>query len=202
MGKKQIIDMNKNNKHTTLDKFISNPFDNGVGTKSEIDYNLFETMPQQLKDIAKKQNIELNDGIIVTRHQIFDNKLEFYNVGNNLDNFKTFLMKTSEGRDLTDAFEYLDNLDKENLYLISVEFYLDDNLPNILIKEAEQQGIEIKEGLIAVASDIYDSSDNILKYKHKFYMIGKTSDDLKKFYHNLATEDGIDLNEIALNLMK
>ncbi len=80
--------------------------------------------------------------------------------------------------------------------VVDVDFYRDDNLPYPLLKEAERQGIEIKEGLIAVMTII----NSPLSYE--FIMIGKTPTDLKKFYHDLAAADDIDLNEVAQNLMK
>lgn len=80
--------------------------------------------------------------------------------------------------------------------VIDVDFYRDDNLPYPLLKEAERQGIEIKEGLIAVTT----IGGHPLRFE--FIMIGKTSADLKNYFRNLAVADGIDLNEVALNLMK
>ena len=37
---------------------------------------------------------------------------------------------------------------------------------------------------------------------YEFVMIGKTPDNLRKFYFDMAAEDGIDLNEVAKNIMK
>jgi len=84
----------------------------------------------------------------------------------------------------------------EKKQVVDMNFYRDDNLPIPLVKEVEKQGLEIKEGLIAVKTII----GSPLSYE--FIMIGKTPADLKKFYYDLATEDGIDLNEVAQNLMK
>lgn len=80
--------------------------------------------------------------------------------------------------------------------IVEIDFYRDDNLPNPLVKEAEKQSIEIKKGLIAVKTIV----SSPLTYE--FIMIGKTPTDLKNFFHDLAAEDGIDLNEVAQNLMK
>lgn len=80
--------------------------------------------------------------------------------------------------------------------MIDIDFYVHDNLPYPLLKEAERQGIEIKEGLIAVKSII----NSPLSYE--FVMIGKRPANLRSFFHDLAAEDGIDLNEVAKNLMK
>jgi len=79
--------------------------------------------------------------------------------------------------------------------VVDMDFYRDDSLPKPLKKEAEKQGIEIKKGLIAIKTMIGSS------LTREFIMIGKTPADLKKFYHELANEDGIDLNEVAKNLM-
>ena len=80
--------------------------------------------------------------------------------------------------------------------VVDIDFYRDDNLPIPLKKEAQKQGIEIKKGLIAVKAIV----SSPLTYE--FIMIGKTSTDLKNFFHGLAAEDGIDLNEVAQNIMK
>lgn len=80
--------------------------------------------------------------------------------------------------------------------VVDIDFYVHDNLPYPLMKEAEKQCIEIKEGLIAVKTIAG------IPAKYEFVMIGKTSTNLKNFYQDLAIEDGIDLNEVAKNLMK
>lgn len=80
--------------------------------------------------------------------------------------------------------------------IVDIDFYVHDNLPYPLMKEAERQDIEIKEGLIAVKTVVSSP------HTYEFTMIGKTSTDLKKFYQDLAKEDGVDLNEVAKNLMK
>ena len=80
--------------------------------------------------------------------------------------------------------------------IVDIDLYRDDNLPIPLMKELQKQCIEIKKGLIAVKS----ISSSPLTYE--FTMIGKTSIGLKNFFRDLAAEDGIDLNEVAQNLMK
>lgn len=80
--------------------------------------------------------------------------------------------------------------------VVDIDFYVHDNLPYPLQKEAEKQGIEIKKGLIAVKTIAGTPA------KYEFVMIGRTSADLKNFYQDLAKEDGVDLNEVAKNLMK
>jgi len=80
--------------------------------------------------------------------------------------------------------------------VVDIDFYRHDNLPIPLIKEAQKQGIEIKEGLLAVKFII----NSPLSYEFTF--IGKTPDNLRNFFYELAKEDDIDLNEVAQNLMK
>ena len=80
--------------------------------------------------------------------------------------------------------------------VVDTGLYRDDNLPYPLQKEAERQGIEIKEGLIAVQTIAG------VPATYEFVMIRKTSVGLKNFYRDLAKEDSIDLNEVAQNLMK
>lgn len=80
--------------------------------------------------------------------------------------------------------------------VVDIDFYRHDNLPYPLMKEAERQGKKIEEGLIAVKTIINSPRT------YEFVMIGKTSNDLKNFYRDLAKEDGVDLNEVAKNLMK
>ena len=80
--------------------------------------------------------------------------------------------------------------------VIDINFYRDDNLPIPLEKEAKNQGIEIKKGLIAIKTIVG------IPATYEFVMIGKTQNGLKKFYQDLAKEDGVDLNEVAKNLMK
>lgn len=80
--------------------------------------------------------------------------------------------------------------------VIDVDFYRDDNLPNPLRKEIERQGIKIEKGLIAVKFIM----SSPLSYE--FYMIGKNPENISKFYHKLAEEDGVDLNEVLKNLME
>lgn len=80
--------------------------------------------------------------------------------------------------------------------VVDIDFYVHDNLPYPLMKEAERQDIEIKEGLIAVRTI------GGVPATYEFVMIGKTSAGLKNFYRSLAKEDGVDLNEVAKNLMK
>lgn len=79
--------------------------------------------------------------------------------------------------------------------VVDIDFYVKETLSYPLKKEAQKQGIEIKEGLIAVKTIAGTPAT------YEFIMIGKTSDDLKNFYRDLATEDGVDLNEVAEKLM-
>ena len=80
--------------------------------------------------------------------------------------------------------------------VVDINFYRDNNLPIPLKKEAEKQGIEIKEGLMAVKTLAGSPTT------YEFIMIGKTQYNLKNFFYELAKDDGIDLNKVALNLMK
>lgn len=80
--------------------------------------------------------------------------------------------------------------------VIDIDFYVHNNLPYPLQKEAEKQGIEIKKGLMAVRTVVNSP------HSYEFIMIGTTSADLKNFFRDLATEDGVDLNEVAQNIMK
>lgn len=84
----------------------------------------------------------------------------------------------------------------EKKQVVDVDFYRDDTLPKPLVKEAEKQGIEIEKGLIAVKT----ITSSPLSYE--FEMIGKTPANLRNFFHNLAKEDGIDLNKVAQSLME
>ena len=79
--------------------------------------------------------------------------------------------------------------------VVDIDFYVHDNLPYPLMKEAEKQDIKIKEGLIAV------KTIGVTPVKYEFVMIGKTSAELKIFYSDLASEDGIDLNEVAQSII-
>lgn len=80
--------------------------------------------------------------------------------------------------------------------IVNIDFYRHDNLPYPLMKEVERRNIEIKEGLIAVKTIAGTPAT------YEFVTIGKTSADLKNFYRDLAEEEGIDLNEIAIKFMK
>lgn len=80
--------------------------------------------------------------------------------------------------------------------VVDIGLYVHDNLPYPLQKEIERQNIEIEEGLIAVKTIAG------IPATYEFVMIGKTSAGLKNFLYDLAAENGIDLNEVAKNLMK
>ena len=80
--------------------------------------------------------------------------------------------------------------------VVDIDFYVHDNLPIPLMKELQKQGIEIKKGLIAVRTIAGTPAT------YEFIMIGTTSADLKNFFRDLAAEDGIDLNEVAKNIME
>ena len=79
--------------------------------------------------------------------------------------------------------------------VVDIDLYVHDNLPIPLMKELQKQCIKIKKGLIAVKTIAG------IPATYEFIMIGKTSAGLKNFFHGLAKEDGVDLNEVAKNLM-
>ncbi len=80
--------------------------------------------------------------------------------------------------------------------VVDIDFYLVETLPYPMAKEAEKQGIKIGRGLIAVKTIINSP------IRYEFTNIKQGPDGLRQFYFDMAAEDGIDLNEVAKNIMK
>jgi len=76
-----------------------------------------------------------------------------------------------------------------------IEFYRKESLPKFLAEEAKKQEIELADGIVAVKLLIASPP------KYEFFSIGKNPANVKKFFHQLARDDGGDLNEIVKKLI-